>query len=51
MANLGWKDRGDFNRRIRDHDDFIDALEDAGIEEWGKGKWATGFRLMPGAAA
>ena len=33
MAHIGWTDRKDFKRRIRQHDDFIDALDDAGIEE------------------
>ena len=29
----------------RHHDDFIDALDDAGNEEWGPGRWPKGFRL------
>ena len=44
MHHLGWKERQDFNKRIRDHDDFINALEDEGIEEWGKGKWPSALR-------
>ena len=46
MAHLGWKDGKEFKRRIRQHDDFRAALEDAGIEEWGKGRWPKGFRLF-----
>lgn len=44
MAHLGWKDRKEFKRRIRRHDDFQAALRDEGIEEWGKGRWPIGFR-------
>jgi hypothetical protein len=44
MAHLGWKDSKEFKRRIRKHDDFRAALVDAGIEEWGKGRWPKGFR-------
>ena len=37
MAHLGWKDSKEFMRRIRKHDDFFRAaLEEAGVEEWGK---------------
>ena len=46
MAHLGWKDSKEFMRRIRKHDDFRAAQEDAGIEEWGKGRWPKGFRLF-----
>jgi hypothetical protein len=46
MAHLGWRDRKEFQRRIRKHDDFRAALVDAGIEEWGKGRWPKGFRLF-----
>jgi hypothetical protein len=46
MAHLGWRDRKDFNRRIRQHDDFNAALHEEGIEEWGKGRWPNGFRLL-----
>ena len=44
MAHIGWTDRKEFKRRIRQHDDFIDAIEEAGIEEWGTGRWPKGFR-------
>ena len=45
MAHIGWTDGKEFKRRIRHHDDFIEALDDAGIEEWGPGRWPKGFRL------
>ena len=47
MSHIGWTDHKEFKRRIRHHADFIDALDDAGIEEWGSGKWPKGFRLAP----
>jgi hypothetical protein len=46
MAHLGWRDRKEFQRRIRKHDDFRAALVDAGIEEWGRGRYPKGFRLF-----
>lgn len=46
-AHLGWKDRKSFNRSIRRHDDFIAALDELGIEEWGAGRHSTGFRFIP----
>jgi hypothetical protein len=46
MALLGWKDSKEFKHRIRRHDDFRAALEEAGVEEWGKGRWPKGFRLF-----
>ena len=51
MAHIGWTDRKEFKRRIRQHDDFIDALDDAGIEEWGPGRWPKGFRRTGGATS
>ena len=50
MAHIGWTDRKEFKRRIRHHDDFIEALDDAGIEEWGPGRWPKGFRRTSGAS-
>jgi hypothetical protein len=44
MAHLGWKDRRDFKRSIRRHIGFRDALDEAGVEEWGPGKHPIGFR-------
>lgn len=38
-------DRSNFNRTIRNHHEFRQALADEGVIEWGKGKRATGFRL------
>lgn len=46
MAHLGWKDTRDFKRRIRQHEDFVEALDEAGVEEWVKGTRSTGFRVM-----
>ena len=49
-AHLGWKETKDFKRRIRQHHHFVEALEEEGIEEWGAGKWARGFRRKPASA-
>jgi hypothetical protein len=51
MVHIGWTDRKEFTRRIRQHDDFIDAVGDAGIEEWGPGRWSKGFRRTGGATS
>jgi hypothetical protein len=46
MRAIGWKDAKEFKKRIREHDDFIDALVAEGIEEYGKGIRPTGFRRV-----
>lgn len=46
MEHIGWRSAKDFLRRIREHPAFMDALADHGIEEWGKGRRLTGFRLV-----
>lgn len=37
MAAIGWSDAKNFKRRIREHEDFIEALEAEGIEDYGRG--------------
>src|SRR5262249_53710181 len=44
---LGWTSAKDFKKRIRDHEDFTEALAEAGIEEWGPKIRMTGFRRKP----
>ena len=44
MAAIGWTSSKDFKDSIRYHDGFIEALDEVGCEEWGKGLRATCFR-------
>ena len=44
MKAIGWKDGKDFKRRIRYHDAFIEALDEAGIDEWAPRVRLTCFR-------
>jgi hypothetical protein len=48
MDHIGWIDAKDFKRRIRRHEDFVQALADEGVAEWGYGRWPTGFRRTDG---
>ena len=43
--HIACPDRSNFNRTIRNHGEFRQALSDEGIVEWGMGKRATGFKL------
>ena len=45
QVHIACPDRSNFNRTIRNHDEFQQALADAGIMEWGKGKRMTAFRI------
>jgi hypothetical protein len=47
MDHIGWTDGRDFKRRIRRHQDFVQALADEGIEEGGRGKHPRGFHRVP----
>jgi hypothetical protein len=47
MEAVGWTSSGDFRKRIRGHEDFIEALKEAGIEEWGPKVRMTSFRMKP----
>jgi hypothetical protein len=38
-------DRRDFKPRVRSHADFIEAIAELGVVEWGKGTYFTGFTL------
>ncbi|HWM46184.1 MAG TPA: hypothetical protein VNR11_04640 [Xanthobacteraceae bacterium] len=46
MAHLGWRDRREFKRSIRRHAGFCDAMAAADVEEWGPGRWPSGFRRV-----
>ena len=46
MGHIGWTSSKDFKRRIRRHEDFINALAAEGIEEAGRGKHPTGFQII-----
>jgi hypothetical protein len=50
-SHIGWRSGRDFRRRIRQHNDFVDVLDEHGIEEWGAGRYPRGFRRIPGAVA
>ena len=43
MDRIGIRDDKDFKRRIRRHEDFINALAEEGIEEWTSGKYPRGY--------
>jgi hypothetical protein len=43
-AHIGCRDQSNFNRMIRRHDDFVQAIADEGIIEWGPGRRMTGFQ-------
>jgi hypothetical protein len=45
QTHIDCSDRSNFNRTIRNHDEFQQALIDAGIIEWGSRKRPTSFRL------
>jgi hypothetical protein len=44
-AHIGCRDQSNFNRMIRRHEDFVQALADADVMEWGLGTRMTGFQL------
>lgn len=44
--HIGCADTSNFNRTIRQHDMFREALSEEGIMEWGSGRRQTGFRLV-----
>ena len=44
QRHIGCPDRSNFNRTIRHHDEFRQALADEGIVKWGRGKRPTCFK-------
>jgi hypothetical protein len=44
QRHIGCPDRSNFDRTIRNHDEFRQALADEGVAEWGRGKRLTCFR-------
>jgi hypothetical protein len=48
MDHIGWTCSKDFKRRIRRHEDFINALAAGGIEEAGRRKYPTAFERITG---
>ena len=44
-AHISCRDQSNFNRIVRQHDDFVQACADEGIIEWGRHSRMTGFRL------
>jgi hypothetical protein len=45
QKHIACLDRPNFNRTVRNHDEFRQALADEGVVEWGAGKRLTGFML------
>lgn len=43
MTTIGWTDRRNFKKRIRQHEDFIEVLAEADIVEHGPKSYPTGF--------